>query len=404
MSRIINFIIVLVEIGLYLIFRSEILYLFEKLLPNNNDLEVNIYSSLIIIFLGFLNIWIVNTILKIVRLNKPKNNYVKDKIELMRNWIFSTKAYWAPKRNDEDKKVANTVEGLFMFIYKDERLNSRERIILNQAYNFIIDNISEKGLPSLSIKLNTVHCTAFGLYIIQKLKSRNLITCTEEQEKKTYLLINSLINSSNKFGWGFITERNVTDDEIRIPFTFWVLRALNLTEYYNHEIISNTLNSLISLRPNCMFGYNINGNPKVCSISLFLILTHELRNSELKKEVLNEIKLKPLLEFIIEELLENNFIEFEEYDIKRYNLSGVEELSWNHISVGYALEALSIYYNSLSNINKIRLNSIVKKIMKKNIHETGFFFNSKINIDFNNPHIYPTAYVVGGIYSYYNFC
>ncbi|GFE59540.1 hypothetical protein [Geobacter sp. AOG2] len=319
-----------------------------------------------------------------------------------RAWLLSTSIHWGPKYYDTELKIANTIEGILSLILTFAPITPIEQAVINEATKYLLSQISEGGLKSLSMKINTVHCTALGLYVLEYLRIHNLYKFKRSDIDKVNSLKCKLTEKSTDLGWGFAIDATPSEGEIRIPFTLWALRAINI---YNNKskydaIIMNILSNLLIRMKGGELGFNIHDNQKASSVALLLILISEIKNNTMSESLLKQIKLNKLLSYLISHISRGNYIEIEEYDIKACKISGVEKLSWTHISIGYSLQALSIYKKYINSEETEKLHVSVNDILHNSIHTEGYFIIDGIKKI--NPLIYPTVYLINGIYEYIN--
>lgn len=400
-KTIVILLIIIFEIFLYLMFRNEIKIFLKSSFPEDlSGVEENLISSLIIGMFAIINgsILLYFTKLGYKLFLFPSTSRIRSALNKNRKWLLATDIHWASTKYGKQRKIANCVEGLFAIIYSFDTITKSEKIIANDVIKFIVNNINKDGLKSLSINKSAVHCTAMGLFILLKMKKQKLFKFDRELITQINLLVNSLINSKTDKGWGFINKPVENDNEIRFFSTFWALRALNATTYCDTEDFSNLLqHNIIRFVPNQLFGFGYKDAPKVCNVSLFLILVFELNNEKTKQEILRNIDIKNLIAFLLSQLKKHRFIEVEEYS---YNINKIEKLSWVHISVGLGIHALSLAKKYLTNIQIMKLNSIVKFLIKNHLHADGYFWDNSLNFNKNDPLIYPTAYFLSGLYYY----
>lgn len=394
-------IISIIEIIIYILwFRNTLNSVINKIVFN--PIEPNIISTIIILIILYINNIIYDLICSILVLNLNKKLVVRQ-LENSKKWIYSSNIYWGENIISKKRKVANTAEGLFTVIYAHKDLKDNEKNIIKDACDYLIDKIDNNGLISITIKGATVQCTALGLYILKKISISGVNQLSNSQLEKIEILSNALFNSFKKksYGWETFTD-DPNNENIRLTTTLWALRALNLSKYSSFNIFKETIYNLINRCPQYTFGYNYNDKPRLCSISLFVIIINEINNQELKRKLFNEINWKKVIHNIFN-LLKNteNYIEKEDFTINKvkYNFSNIK-LTYNHISIGYAIEALSLIYNKLSLKYKIKYNIILNNLLNKGFNEEGYYIEN-LSKDKNNILLYPTTYLIEGIYSYY---
>jgi len=399
MNRNLSYIVLIVWLTIYIIFRQNILnYINQNINIQLGSIEIEVLGGLVGYIIPILAFHFAKYLIYIINPNKKK--YLKV-LSNCRHWILSANEHWSSTYKGNDRKIANSAEGLFSLIYTFDSIGQMEERIINEVAKYLIENVGISGLKSFSFNKDTVQCTSLGLYVLSILRDKQLYKLSKEDANKILLLYNALINSKSKYGWATLVEQEENSERTRIMTTLWSIRAINAANLYNTNIVSDTVIYLISKIPSGKFGYTFSDHPKLCSTSLFIILLFELKDENLKKEVFKLIDLKTIMDFIISEFVfKQNFIEFEDFDTKSMNLSGVEHLNYRHISIGYALHAISLYKKHLNFFQRIVVNYRVKLIIKNNVNNDGYFFSTILATSKENPHIFPTIYFIEGLYYY----
>ncbi len=332
------------------------------------------------------------------------SRYVKKKRIPLRNiiigsvkYLLSCNTHWGEYYDSKTPKIANVVEGLLVLIYGDDILTSsirsKTRAQLSESISFLLSNLKREGFQSISIGKSTIHATAMGLFCL-RLAQDKALDQSKISNDKLIELSNCLVKSYSN-GWGFLTDYPNKENEVRIFSTIWALRALNLCD--SSMNFAQKMEALVRRVPNGQFGFTYNDNPKVAMMSLFLILLSELRDSKLRDEMIEYLGgIDDIIELIIQRLEKGIWIEIEEYSVPSGKLSGIEKLSWTHISIGLALQALGHFKYWLSKEIHCKVNSIIRELLDN--HFKDFVFKHPLlKQDKNKPLLYPITYIVVGL-------
>lgn len=390
------------EVAVYVIFREWFHNTVIPILPSNLlDLENNLLAAIIIATLVITNTiiaFLLESSLRFTTIVLPLKRSIRGVLQSARDWILSADVYWATTIKGKDRRIGNVVEGLMCLINTVPQLTASHQDIINEATGYLLEQTGKGGLKSITLNKYTVHCTAMGLYILNQLwKTRNY-NFNSKELAKIEKLKDSLVASVSNFGWGFVNEPISSSHDVRIFSTLWALRALAGTKFVHHTKYQTIFTNLVRKIPGQRFGYTYEDEPKVCIISLFLLLAKDLFNSPLSGYVQEAVDITGLLRFLIYEVSRGRLAEVEEY---KYPLkSAPEKLSWVHISGGIAIQALSLHAQYLSKWQRFQLRKIVKVVIANNRAKEGYFYEQSISFNKTDPKIFPTAYYCSGIYCY----
>lgn len=330
---------------------------------------------------------------------------ISQTISESKKWLLTSEIAWATTLRGKQRKISNTVGGLFCLLYSNNKITISEQYTLNDSVEFLVSNTTENGLKALSLDLPAVHCTAMTLFVISKMIEKGILARSADLNESLRLMKVSLINSASDIGWGFENTAVSKDNAVRPWSTLWALRALNAVYPSLDDGIKNKLRKICSRIvhsvPSMALGFTYKDGRKVSISALFMILISELGDMHLKEELQAKPEFRNVLRFILSGLHSSRHVEFEEYS---YFRNGVEKLSWTHISAGLGIHALSL--------NKIFLNSDEKDILRKEVNEiiganfrhsddgVGFFCFDQLSSDKNDYLIFPTADMIAGLYFY----
>ncbi|TVR78611.1 MAG: hypothetical protein EA405_14170 [Rhodospirillales bacterium] len=352
----------------------------------------------------------------------PPNGNGIDYLETMRRfavWLIAERSHWGRYHGavEAERTVANTAEGLFLYLAPpqlrseigiDDRIETRR-----EACDFLLSHISDGGLPSVSLGEPTLQCTSLGLYVLSELTLRSRYRPSQPDDFNARLrtLQTALISNAGTHGWGTLINRQyVNEREIRIPFTFWALRAIN-SRLRNkgtrprpvRECIEQVLPRLLDRVGQRQFGYSFQDHqPRIVSEALYLILLQELRERELRERMIrltdqSNWPIKRRLQFLLAGLRDRSYVELEEYR------AGERQYHWWHMSFGYAVQCLALYYDLFTSDEKNTLDCAVRRLLTELVHNhqrSSYVLVSDMNEESSNSSTFPTAYAFMGLSEY----
>lgn len=385
----------------FLVLRENIQILFACIFPNNlTNIENEVAGNLLVFCIIFVDSIIILFLKQLVgSFLSPKKNKLEKIIKTSKNWLLSGSTFWDVTIYGNERKIANTVEGLFSIIYSSTMPSDFEKGIVKDCAVFLLNNVQPDGLHSFTLNKATTHCSAMGLFVLQEIRSKELFKYDSSQSIQIDVLKNSLVNSLGQDGWGFLTIKPKNENEVRLFSTIWALRGLNKTDFAYDDKFSEILMKIVRKFNNGKIGYTYKDTEKVAISSLFLILLYELQDKTLFGEVFKLLNQNQLIDFLLVNLSKGHFSEWEEF---RYPLNSKRNMPWVHISGALAIHALALVKKQLSIYQLFKFNRSIIHITKYNLTKDGYFFDSKINFEKNNSKIFPTAYYISGLYFYIN--
>ena len=321
------------------------------------------------------------------------------------DWLVCLKTHWGVVDQAAVMQNANTCEGLLAL--RASGKHSEKSEIYKQAFRSIIDNAEEEGLPSKSLSMPTVVCTAMMLDLVaqEQKKSMNVIadyTVYEKMAKKLWSI------RTESHGWGVYVAKT-KDENCSLANTYWALRALSKYSVGKTEAFRDYMKSIYEHSRQGKFGFSFGDNPRLIVSSMYLSLYYHM-DLETRKKISEAYDHKAAIDFVYKKLvLQNTQLEVE-------TLSGMDiagkggplKAPWNHVTIGYAIEALLLaYQNKDLNILKTDLLFIwINKTIDKNVKtaDGGLCYYIPHNMEHNNKGIYtfPTAYLVQGLSQIYD--
>lgn len=332
-----------------------------------------------------------------VAVGAPTRREVGRIVRRMREWLFSLPVHWAPRRSATRRTVANTAEGLVATLHSNDRdISPVETAVVRSAVNFLAKHVSMDGLPSVSLKLHTVHCTAMGLYGMEGAIRSGRYQLGRRLRDASQTLARVLKRSASPYGWGFTTSRISAPAECRVFSTLWALRALNLTPIGLEDWYAGQYSSILRYVPAGRFGFNLVDAPRTSMMALFLIGVHELQNRQLREVICRDIDIRAILRELLMDVRGGTWEETEEYNVEKY-APNVEKLSWTHVTVALAIHALSAWWNLLLPHERYTLGRLVRRVTRDHVSTSGCYRGRAKDTDLPDPLMFPTSYVISAL-------
>jgi hypothetical protein len=385
----------------YVIFREHIKPFITQIDKEFSSLEINIIAGLILLIVPafvFVLGFVLN--LLIYRFHLPKKLLSESLIKAS-HLLLKAEPKWGLTLYSQKAKNLNISEALFFPIFFKDKVTPASEDVFKKAAYKLMDNIEDSGLLSISYGQFTVQCTSLGLFVLSKIMGNNFIRFNQSQLEKIDKLYESLLTSNSDHGWGTLTKQITNSSETRFTTSFWALRALNSYAEKLPEKVKDTLFSLINLQPDGKFGFHCGDNPKISSVSLFLILLSEIKDSEINLKIAKSISIKDLLEYPKKILWSDLSVEIEDYKTSNIPDLKVEKLPFTHVAPLYALSALFCYKNQLSLRERIRLRKIFNDTLidflsddRSGLRLPGLTQSS------DNPLVFPICYLIETLFQY----
>jgi hypothetical protein len=383
------------------IFREHIKPFVTQIDKEFSNLEINIIAGLILLIVPafvFVLGFVLNLLIDRFHLSKK---LLSESVIKASHLLLRAEPKWGLTLYSQKVKNLNISEALFFPIFFKDKVTPASEDVFKKAAHKLIDNIEGSGLLSTSYGQFTVQCTSLGLFVLSKIMRSNFIRFNWSQLEKIDKLYETLLTSSSDHGWGTLTKQITNSSETRFTTSFWALRALNSYAEKLPERIKDTLFSLINLQPDGKFGFHCGDSTKISSVSLFLLLLSEIKDSEINLKIAKSISIKDLLEYPKKILWSDLSVEIEDYKTSNIPDIKVEKLPFTHVAPLYALSTLFCYKNQLSLRERIRLRKILNGILIDFLSDdiSGLKLPG-LTQKFDNPLVFPVCYLIETLFQY----
>ena len=322
----------------------------------------------------------------------------------VRNGLLNAVLYcnckWGACTFDMETQHTNTCEGLLALLSCNEHHDHTD--IIDECLSILSEALNENGLPSKSLGIATVVPTSMYLCLSSILKGRIDMDVVSQ-------LSNKLYESKERSGWGIYVKN--MGRNTNIGCTYWAIIGLLSSGVVNNDLIQNLIVSLFKYNDTYCFGRNIDEvNPRILclySTSMMYIL-YSCLSSTNKKLVNKRYDYRKALEIIVKEF-DNPFFLIEEEGIQGIEIPeriNVHTVNWNHITIHYSLNALSIamHNNQLSQLEITSVLGRVSHLFKENcqLNDGKYYWTDpKISIEkgARGKLIFPTMHAIMGLSS-----
>lgn len=323
----------------------------------------------------------------------------------IKKWLFSQKVQWAPYAGavnySTDHRIANMLEIGSALAGLD--LSTGERKKLNSVNEQLWSEKSNRGWYSRTLGKDigeeTVICTSWGLAYF---KNKAI-----EEAEFFHSALDNLWSAHSECGWGLYVRKH-PESECRTGNTFWALRTINY--YLSHgyqgdqESIREFIVDYYRKSKDGRFGFHLGDDDNLCATAMFYVLYNEL-DKKVKNEIKNYYNSKEVIEYILEKFCKDNTQCIEE------DLPGtkkVDKVPWQHITVSYALIALSYAWRN-KELNMFQKTAVVKQIrtilaMNVQTSNTGRYYHPQgmsrcANHQSGGAYTYPSAHLIIGLHA-----
>jgi len=304
---------------------------------------------------------------------------------------------WGACTYDEIPQNTNTCEGILSLMAAKDKGKYFE--VIEEAMEYLKEEIADKGLKSKSLDEETVVPTAMYLYLNKKIQ--------KVFDDKTNDIANRLWSVRTHNGWGLYVKK--MEKFANIGCTYWAIMGLEGYANISEELFQKYLRSLFKYENAYAYGATINDvNPRVPSLyatsMMYIIYNHLSECSQMSIGKLYDSD--RALEYIVQNF-DNPFLLTEQEGINGVEVDGkisVHTVGWNHITVNYSLTALSIAFEkgcfSEAEMNEIlyRIEQLVTDNSEKN-EQIMFWSAPTMAIDKGNRGklIFPTMHLIMGL-------
>lgn len=190
-------------------------------------------------------------------------------------WLISCNCHWGVNSTADQCQNANTCEALVAI---NKASLARKKVdIYTSAFQDVLSNLTDKGLPSKSLGEATVVCTSMLLYLIS-IDKKNGLNLTEEADYEKYNnLASDLWNCHSEWGWGVYLSI-VGRDKCSLANTNWALRSLNQYDISSTEGYISYVRMVYEYNNDGAFGYFVGDSPRLVTTAMYLSLYYELQD------------------------------------------------------------------------------------------------------------------------------
>lgn len=267
-------------------------------------------------------------------LNDFLQNEIQLEADLLRAIMYCS-CKWGACTFDETPQNTNTCEGIMALM--SAKNSSKYFEVIEDAIDYLRQEIIDNGLKSKSLDEETVVPTAMYLYLCKKLQKIN--------DERISDIVDKLWGARTNNGWGIYVKK--MEKFANIGCTYWAIRGLYGYNSISEEVFQKYLRSLFKYENAYAYGVTINDvNPRVPSLystSMMYIIYHLL--SESSKSSIGKLYVpEKAIEYIVNNF-DNPFLLTEQEGINGVEVDGkisVHTVGWNHITANYSLTALSI--------------------------------------------------------------
>lgn len=399
--------LLLSALEVWFLVRYNLLSLFQKFIYQVFKTETNILDAIALVtptgflFLinwNFITPWaekIFESIQSKIGNFRLIDSQYKIIVRKLNNWLINMRCHWGVVDKATEPQNANTCEGLIA-LYES---GMQENEVFHSSLSKIDAEVGKMGLRSKSLGKETIVCTSMILYLIGQLRNK---VDYEIEFGKYELLARKLWKVKCRAGWGVFMEKPSFEDCSNVN-SIWALRALNqysirytlefkkfMLEFYEHSKFGK-------------FGFTRQDSSRLTPTAMAIVLYYEL-DQDLREKIQKIYNVEEAIKYVIEQFVDKG-IDYEVetlLGIKKAN-KGVAKAPWNHILIGYAIEALTLAYRH-RNIKIYQMNRCVKRvnlILKSSLHnETDdemYYIPEKMEKHSLGNYTYPTAYLIWGL-------
>ena len=275
----------------------------------------------------------------------------------MIDWLLSINVRWGPVDTAPEMQNANTCEGLIAVKNSNYKCKSQKYL---QAFESILGNMGHAGLCSKSLCKETVVCTAMLLELaaMERKQSSNVIKDFSVFDRMAEHLW-SVRNP--EYGWGVYVAYMADSDCLNVN----TCRALLALQHYPKISESaeyfQLCQQMFESEVNGKFGFFVGGSPKLTPTAMFTCLFYRL-SKEYRDIISQSFDVKAAVDYVYKRFVDKN-VQFETESLIgiEKNGMGVKKAPWNHITVGFAMEALAAAYEN-NMLSKSKWENLLKRI------------------------------------------
>lgn len=314
------------------------------------------------------------------------------------NWLIDINMHWGPLDTSSECQNANSCEGLLAL--KKSGFCEQKPEIYKCAFRELLDNLTDRGLSSKSLGYPTVVCTSMILYLAacERDSSMEIITDFDRFEQ----LSKHLWKTRGDRGWG-VYAMKTSKEYCCVANTLWALRALRKYQIGETNEYKQYVKMIYEYAHQSKFGFVTGDQPRLITTSMAISLYYE-QDDETKKKLSENFDVRKAIEYVFNTFVVHGVqIEVETLLGIDLKVSGAKKAPWNHISTGYAIEALNLAYlnKDLGIISMDLCIQRIKKICKTNVtkanSEHSYYIPDKMEYNNNGIYTFPTAYLIWGL-------
>ncbi len=319
-------------------------------------------------------------------------------INQLMDWLLNIPVRWGAVDSATEIQHANIIEGLLAMKYTgfDIRKEQAYQQILSEALACVQDD----GLSSKSLKASTINCSALLLELVT-LERNNPSGLIHDYSKYEYIAKYIWDNRNPDYGWGMYSAR-MNDDDCSMASTCKVL--WNLLDYRISETkeFESFCQHVFECSSDGKMGFFIGDSESRLITSALLICIFFKLSPSMQKKIEQSYNLTEGIGFVFQEFVaEDKQIEVETlYGIDKNGI-GAKKAPWNHITIRYTVQALSLAYKS-HKIGELQLSKVIghvhdilKKNVAKDIHDRyTYYFPKGMDARRTGHWTFPSAYLI----------
>ncbi len=328
-----------------------------------------------------------------------KNNQTIDfnrEICSLAQWLMDIRVKWGLLDTSKERQYANTCEGLLAMKMSGYDRIKKQRFI--STWNELCQAATEKGLSSKSLGKETVVCTSLLLMLAAMEHDALLdadITRFEQMARNLWEIRNP------EYGWGIYVSP-MDDDYCSYANTAWALIALHeYASIRDSEAYQAYCHQIFEAEKDGAFPFYRNGKPKLITSAMYLSLYYRM-SPEWRKEQ-SSYDYKKAIDFVYHTFVDKN-VQIEVETIYGVNSNGIgpQKVPWNHITVWFALDALSraFFHGHLEEERWVDLLRHMKHVIRENVRVAGklvCYHPDLMDESREGQFTFPTAYLIMGL-------
>ena len=324
-------------------------------------------------------------------------------IDRLMNWLTSMKVKWGSYDNSLEPQIANTVEALLAM--KLSGYDKKKPLLYKKSFLYVLSYCTQDGLYSKSLGNSSVVHTSMLLILIE-MEKRSGVNNLEINYSLFDTIAKKLWSVRNEnSGWGLFFKQT-EDDSCSMMINYWVFRALLDCSVIENDQIVDFLVGFYEMENDGTFGFYIGEDPKLIVSSMFLELYYRM-NMEVRKKICERFPVGKCIDYIYDTLINKNI----QFEVETYfdmappllRIEGKHKSPWHHISISFAMTALSEAYKN-GDIDYGCFTGLIEhvdKVLKNNVFVIGdkksYYQPQNMDCAPSNKHTFPSIYFVIGL-------